>query len=146
MSVEFGNALMKALMANAGVAAALPGGMFWEYLPPSQDPPQAEAAAVWKIGACTRPVSMAGMFSHRECVMEIEFVGAGPTEAKAAWDAIEAWMDGKTNQTPTTVDGTKVNSLVLGDFVTRSEPLNDGSGNEICHFITTISGDLILEE
>lgn len=146
MSFEFGNAIATMLGNNAAIAAALPGGFYWEFLPPNHAHAQDSPAAVWRIANANRPMSMAGMLSHRECVMEIEFVGAGPEEAVDAYNAIEDLMATKDNQTATTIGSVKVNSLVLSEFVTRSEPVNDGSGNEICHFTTTIAGDLILEE
>lgn len=154
MSIEFGNAIEALLLADSGVAAALPGGITYDYRDPSQDPSQ--PAVVYRIQSSTRPRSLHGHLGHREVVLGLEFFGAGPSEALDAYSAIEAFIESHEAQGMITVSYTrvvngvnttvsiKVNNLEIGTFQTTPEPANDGSGNQYIHFTTTISGDLIL--
>jgi hypothetical protein len=76
-------------------------------------------------------------------VIGLEFIGAGPTEAIAAYNAIESKIMASIDLA-ITLAGKTVNIQEMGQLTTRTEALNDGSGVEILHFETTISGDLIL--
>jgi hypothetical protein len=154
MSVEFGNAIEKLLLDNAGVNTALPGGITFDYRDPSQDPNL--ASAVYRVQTSTRPRSLSGFCGHREVTIGLEFFGAGPSEAQNAYNAIEAVIEANEDQGVITVsyvrvvNGSnttvqiKVNNLEIGTFQTTPEQANDGSGNQYIHFTTTISGDLIL--
>lgn len=142
MSIEFGNAVEGLLLANAGVQSALPGGITFDYRDPAQD--QALPSCVYRIQSSVRPRSLAGHLGHREVVMSLEFFGAGPSEAQAAYSAIEAVIEANQTQGKITVSGIKVNNLEIGTFATTPELAGDGSGNQFIHFTTTISGDLIL--
>jgi hypothetical protein len=141
MSIEFGNAIEALLLADAGVVAALPGGIFMDYLDPTHD--AAQASCVYRLISSVAPRSMRGQCGHREVVIGLEFIGAGPTEAIAAYNAIESKIMASIDLAITLARKT-VNIQEMGQLTTRTEALNDGSGVEILHFETTISGDLIL--
>lgn len=141
MTIEFGNTIEAILLADTAVAAALPGGIFMDTLDPTHN--ASDATCVYRLISSVSPRSMRGQCGHREVVIGLEFIGAGPDEAIAAYNAIETKIMSVID-TAVTVAGKTVNVQEMGQFTTRTEPLNDGSGVEILHFETTIAGDLIL--
>lgn len=141
MSIEFGTAVRGFLLADTAVAAALPGGIWLNVVPP--DVALDDPAAIYTVQRSDRPTSCSGALNHRDVTLSLEFVGVNPTQAQAAHGAIEDRIMAHWNEA-ITQDGTKVSQLELGEFLEQTEDLSDGSGTTLTRFKTTISGALIL--
>jgi|GEM_PF-6257325 len=139
--IKFGNAVRELLLADAAVAAALPGGLWYLAVPTTVE--HNLAAATYYSPDSDLPSSCAGALNHREVVLAVEFVGVDPAGAEAAHKAVEDRIITHMFQC-ITVGSTKVSQLEIGHLATSKERLPDGSGDNLVHFTTTISGALIL--